>query len=370
MRVKTLLLSMAWLSIANGAEIPPGFPFQAAGENSTAAYTQQEGDIAGELETNQAPIQGENNPNGNLVQSNAVIPQPTVSQPQTEQPVEKSPEESEPEKPVLKHSQKKRPRILDKPLESTAAPEHKKNAHNIDVQSGIVIKPKRGKTENVVIARGKLNRIVTPYSDPKVLTVDSLETKIDGSVVYIATDSETPVSLFISDAESGNTTSMQLTPQVLLTPVEILIEGEQSRSLPGGDSDFGGPKLFRKDLPYISELKNIMQSLGKQQIPQGFTLEEVSEEIRSLSLCHDPNLTFWPEQVLSGHESEIIVLIAQNNGATATVFEEASCASDNTIAISAWPKLHLEPKDRTEVYILMRLPTGNSGDEARPSLLN
>ena len=113
-----------------------------------------------------------------------------------------------------------------------------------------------------------------------------------------------------------------------------------------------------------------MQSLGKQQIPQGFTLEEVSEEIRSLSLCHDPNLTFWPEQVLSGHESEIIVLIAQNNGATATVFEEASCASDNTIAISAWPKLHLEPKDRTEVYILMRLPTGNSGDEARPSLLN
>ena len=118
MRVKTLLLSMAWLSIANGAEIPPGFPFQAAGEDSTAAYTQQGVDIAGALETNQAPIQGENNPNGNLVQSNAVIPQPTVSQPQAEQPVEKAPEESEPEKPILKHSQKKRPRILDKPLEN------------------------------------------------------------------------------------------------------------------------------------------------------------------------------------------------------------------------------------------------------------
>ena len=120
------------------------------------------------------------------------------------------------------------------------------------MQSGILIKPKRGKTDNVVIARGKLNRIVTPYSDPKILTVDAVETKIDGSAVYIATDSESPVSLFISDSESGHTVSLQLTPKELLTPVEILIDGEQRQFLPGGDSDFGNSKLFRKDLPYIS----------------------------------------------------------------------------------------------------------------------
>jgi conjugal transfer pilus assembly protein TraK len=271
---------------------------------------------------------------------------------------------------MVKQREKKRPHLLNKPLENTSVTEHQKNAHDLDVQSGIVIMPKRGKTENVVIARGKLNRIVTPYSDPKVLTVDAVETKIDGSAVYIATDSESPVSLFISDAETGNTASLQLTPKALLTPVEIMIEGDQSKFLPGGDSDFDHAKMFRKDMPYISELKSILQSLGKQQIPQGFTLEDTTEKISSLNLCHDPNLTFWPGQIISGHGSEIIVMVAQNSGATATVFEETSCATENTIAVAAWPKLRLEPKDRTEVYILVRLPAGKSGEEARPSLLN
>ena len=374
MRIKLPLLSIAlftgWLSVANADDMPPGFPFQAVTEENPALSPPQSGVQAGTQEPTQMEINGAINPDVPQVQPNGLIPQPTVSLPETEPAVVKVSEELAPEKPMVKQREKKRPNLLNKPLESTATTEQQKNEHAMEVQSGIVIKPKRGKTENVVIARGKLNRIVTPYSDPKVLTVDAVETKIDGSAVYIATDSETPVSLFISDTESGQTTSLQLTPKALLTPVEILIEGWQSQFLPGGDSDFDHAKVFRKDLPYISELKSILQSLGKQQIPQGFTLEETTEKIRSLNLCHDPNLTFWPGQIISGHESQIIVMVAQNTGATATVFEEASCATENTIAVAAWPKLRLEPKDRTEVYILMRLPAGKSNEEARPSLLN
>ena len=153
-----------------------------------------------------------------------------------------------------------------------------KSKHSIWViQSGITIKPKPGRTESVVIAKGKLNRIVTPYADPKVLTVDNVETKIDGSVVYIATDSEMPVSLFVSDTESGSATSLQLLPRDMGMPVEIRIEQDPIRANGTEAASSRTDTFTRQDSPYVAEIKSIMQSMGKQQIPQGFTLEEVTD---------------------------------------------------------------------------------------------
>ena len=372
MRIKTILISMLWLSIAHGNEAPPGLPFQPAAEDPASATQHQGVEVVGGLGNTPASNQGANNPSDNRQPLDGVMrPQPENRQ-SSEQTEEPAVEQTGMERPTAKpkSKSKKRPKLLDKPLETPANTEAKKKGLNSDILSGIVIKPKPGKTESVVIARGKLNRIVTPYPDPKVLTVDAVETKVDGSIVYIATNSETPVSLFISDSDSGNAASLQLSPQPLLTAVEIRIDSDQGRSLPGGENDSGsGSKLFRQDSPYITEVKAIMQTLGKQQIPQGFTLEEVTEEIKSMTVCHDPKLTFWPGQALSGHDSRIIVFIAQNNSATATVFEEASCASDRTIAIAAWPKVRLEPGERTEVFILMRQPDGKNGEEIRPALL-
>ena len=366
MRITTLLISMMWLSLAHGNELPPGLPFQPVAEDSAPVAQHQGVEVVGGLGNTKPPSQDVNNAFDNQQQLNGVM----SAQPESQQPTGPTIEQVEPERPTVKPRSKRRPKLLDKALDSLAITDQKKKALNSNLPSGIVIKPKPGKTETVVIARGKLNRIVTPYADPKVLTVDAVETKVDGSVVYIATDTETPVSLFISDSDSGNAASLQLSPQSLLTPVEIRIDSDPGKSLPGGDSDFvSGSKLFRQDSAYITEIKAIMQTLGKQQIPPGFTLEAMNDEIRSMTVCHNPKLTFWPGQVLSGHDSKIIVFIAQNNSAATTVFEEAFCASDNIIAVAAWPKVRLEPGEKTEVYILMRLPEGKSGEEIRPALL-
>lgn len=278
----------------------------------------------------------------------------------------------------------KRPLLLDKNGDSLAKSKPKKkpktNINNESIekskelvsipQSSNTIRPKPGKAESVVIAKGKLNRIVTPYTDPKVLTVDNVETKVDGSVVYVATDSEEPISLFISDGESGgiNATSLQLIPRDMSVAVEIKIEGDNSKAA----SDMGSTRsgaMFRNDTPYIADIKSIMQNMGKQQIPQGFTLEEVTDEIRYMTICHNPNLTFTAGQLLSGHDSRIIVMIAQNKGLVPSMFEESSCAGENIMAVSAWPKVRLEVGEKTEVYILMRLPEGKVGEEVRPALL-
>ncbi len=74
--------------------------------------------------------------------------------------------------------------------------------------------------------------------------------------------------------------------------------------------------------------------------------------------------------MLSGHDSIIVVMIAENNGSATNVFEEAYCATEDVMAVAAWPKVRLAPGEKTEVYLLMRLPQGRSGEEIRPALLN
>ena len=372
MRLKTMLISMAWVSSALANDLPPDLPFQAMDGTSLTPYQENgTGDFGvggpGQAPINPEEIIGHQTPNRQVEQQASDQQEPDQSQ-------QSAPEVTQSQERVPKSKPRKRPKVLDKAPEVTKVESKEKNKKkdkeiDLGLQSGITIKPKPGRTESVVIAKGKLNRIVTPYADPKVLTVDNVETKIDGSAVYIATDSETPVSMFISDAETGNAASLQLAPQELITPVEIRIEADPAKATQNDVGSSNNDKVFRQDTPYIMEVKVIMQNLGRQQIPQGFTLEEVTDELRSITICHDANLTFWPGQLLSGHDSRIVVVIAQNNGTSTAIFEEAFCAGENTMAVAAWPKVRLEPGEKTEVYILMRLPEGKSGEEIRPALL-
>ncbi|NEV65473.1 hypothetical protein G3446_27290, partial [Thiorhodococcus minor] len=50
------------------------------------------------------------------------------------------------------------------------------------------------------IAVDHLNRILTPFPSPQVRTVSDASTSVDGSAIYVATASEGPVTLFVSDA--------------------------------------------------------------------------------------------------------------------------------------------------------------------------
>ncbi|MBS3955636.1 MAG: type-F conjugative transfer system secretin TraK [Methylomicrobium sp.] len=377
MKFKLMINSMMIIAFTsayanNDTPPPPELPFEAADGSSLTSYQNGEAGDLGAYDNDKTQVivdpvaqqaTGQISPTMHFQPRPGALDQPLLQDQQTPVPQEE---------PKPSPKPKKRPKVLDKAPEKTQenAVEELRNSKGLDLglQSGITIKPKPGRTENVIIAKGKLNRIVTPYAEPKVLTVDNVETKVDGSAIYIASDSDSPVSMFISDSESGNAASLQLSPQELVMPVEIRIEAD-----PKANANEAGAsrndRLFRQDSPYITEVKAIMQNLSKQQIPQGFTLEDLTDELRAMTFCHDPGLTYWPGQLLSGHDSRIIVLIAQNNGLVATTFEESFCASENTMAVAAWPKVRLEPGEKTEIYLLLRLPEGKSGEEIRPALL-
>lgn len=367
-----IIFTFLWVS-ASFADTPPDIPFQTVDDeirvgSDIVIPSQNSGDSV-----NINPTVNNQNKNSN---NNSQINNRIVTNDQDKQANIQDEVETKLEPKYTNQELKKRPTLLKSEPDPAVKLSSKKPIDNdkpnsdAGFQAGVTIKPTRGKTEIVNIAIGKLNRIVTPYANPKAMTVDDAETKIDGSVVYVATDSNIPISMFISDAETSgaNAISLQLVPKDLSTSAEIIIEGNLS-TVAQSEADPSQSSLFRHNSPYISDIKTIMQNMGKQKIPQGFTLGEVTADMRSRSICQNAGLTFTAGQLLSGHDSMIIVLVAQNKGSTAHVFEETFCAGENVMAVAAWPKIRLAPGDKTEIFILMRIPEGKAGEENRPALI-
>jgi conjugal transfer pilus assembly protein TraK len=228
-----------------------------------------------------------------------------------------------------------------------------------------VIKAKPGVTYSVTIARSVLNRITTPFEEPKSLTTESIESSVEGSSVYVATQSETPVSLFIQDSDSQKAISLRLVPVDAAEAADIRIEmdGEspQTAKLPKGEN---------VGHPYVDELKSVMRSLALGKIPQGYSLDETPKQEGRTETCSQPNIGFALGQRLAGASMDILVMRAENTGDFAKVFDETACVSASVLAVAAWPKIRLEPHEKTEVYVAVRMEPAASAEQNRPLLIN
>lgn len=59
-----------------------------------------------------------------------------------------------------------------------------------------------GVNELAPIALGHLNRIITPFDGLRIRTTSDAQTQIVDNVVYLATDNDTPVALYITPADA------------------------------------------------------------------------------------------------------------------------------------------------------------------------
>ena len=232
---------------------------------------------------------------------------------------------------------------------------------------GTRIKAKPGRTYSVTIAKNALNRITTPFDEPKTLTTDPIEASVEGSSVYVATSSETPVSLFIQDGDSKDAVSLRLVPVDAIGPVEIGVEMDRD-SVPGGKPPNSRPGSA--DHPYIDELKSVMRSLALGKIPQGYNLDASPHQESRAELCAQPDIVFGLGQKLNGTAVTILVMKAENKGASPRLLDETACVSQDVLAVAAWPKIRLEPHEKTEVYVAVRMDDPMSTEENRPSLID
>lgn len=218
------------------------------------------------------------------------------------------------------------------------------------------------------IAIDHLNRILTPFPTPQVRTVSDASTSVDGSALYVATASETPVTLFVSDASDPNhALSLTLAPR-RIPPREIRLVLTDPLPDPSPLATPSTPPGAAAP-DYVTALTEAMRALAREEIPAGYGLRQARRA--ETVTCVQLGLETRRGQVLEGGDLWLVTALARNTSDAALEIEERACHADldgDTVAVGAWPRVWLAPGEQVELYLAVRRPTPEERRPTRPSL--
>lgn len=226
-----------------------------------------------------------------------------------------------------------------------------------------------GRTEMVQVARNHLNRFVTPFANPEVQSsAQATSTKVEGSVVYVATASLEPVGLFIVDGDNpANAFSMTLMPREI-PPVSMTLNLESYAAAPAKSTTSGAAGAGGESM-HVEELRETFRALASGEIPSGYGMRQVTGFNPNMPECVMPGLRAQPAQEITGANVVVIVSKLTNASGAPQVVDESRCASDRVLAVAAWPRVELLPGQSTELYIAVRRAAPKPAN-ARPSVLS
>ena len=236
-----------------------------------------------------------------------------------------------------------------------------------------------GVNQIIPVAIGHPNRIVTPFGNPEVVSTslsggqkegECGEVCIKDNVVYVATDKEHPVTMFIT--EKGSETqalSLTMVPRKI-PPREVFLKMD-GQSIAGGLYSSPKAEKWEKSQPYVETIRTVFRKLALGEIPQGYTMTEVPDTVAP-PVCDQPGIeaSFREGQMVIGHSLSVFVGVAENVSGNAIEFQEATCGDWDVAAVTTWPHKVLEPGQKTEVYIARKEIKGKAPSSKRPSLLS
>lgn len=235
-----------------------------------------------------------------------------------------------------------------------------------------------GTTVLIEIAIGHLNRIVTPFVSPVVHTVSSASTQVDGGIVYVATDSEEPVALYVSDGQ-GSTTALSLTLAPRYVPpreIRLSVPGYSRKGSSGVAAPVGatiaplalanaawGPSDNEGSAPYVAGIVELLRAMAQGRTPPGY---QVTKGAGVAKVRCAQALKVRKTQLTEGPASSVVAAAVRNGSDRSFTIDQYACDIDNRIiaAVAAWPRKVLAPGEETEVFLVlaqgerMRDPSG------------
>lgn len=225
-----------------------------------------------------------------------------------------------------------------------------------------------GVNQLATISRGHPNRVVTPFTNPEIRTTASgAEISTADSVVYVATDQEGPVTLYISErGQPRLAASLTLVPQPI-PPQEIVFNftDEVAR-----DFKIANPRAedWETRQPYVDTIVDLFRTLATQDLPSGYSLRKPhgSDVITCFGGQH---VAFELGQVVEGHNIEVQILRATNVSDVTVEVIGHQCSGEAVMAAAEWPHSILSPGQSTEMYVAKHRLERITPEIRRPSLI-
>lgn len=266
------------------------------------------------------------------------------------------------------------------PAAHTVSPSAGSEAASPGINQATVITVKRGVNELIPVSLGFVNRIVTPFARPEVVSssltgsAESCEEFcIRGNVVYVSPRETLPLGMFITEkGRPERSLSLTLLPR-RIPPREIFFrfpDGEDRSGLVSAPEENRERRENAGD--YVTEIKSLLTEAALNRIPQGYELRDTAADMR-LPSCAQRGLTFSftsPGQRLTGRRFALYIGVVRNTTRRDIEFDESSCSGNDVAAVAAWPEILLPPGGKSEIFVVRRLyPDGTGAGSFRPNLL-
>ncbi|EKD3994703.1 type-F conjugative transfer system secretin TraK [Salmonella enterica] len=237
---------------------------------------------------------------------------------------------------------------------------------------------KPGVSQIIPIAVGHPNRIVTPFSNPEIVSTSLTgatdngqcgEVCIKENVVYVATDKQYPVTMFITEKGSeAQALSLTMVPR-RIPPREVFLKLDGGVGITGAFANTKA-ETWEQSQPYVETIRSVFRKIALGEVPQGYTLNRIPAGAAVPSCAHPGvKVDFSKGQYMMGHHLNVFIGVALNVSDQPIEFKEALCGSWDVAAVTTWPLNVLEPGQKTEIYVAKKQKRGLAPTSKRPSLL-
>ena len=237
-----------------------------------------------------------------------------------------------------------------------------------------------GETKALVVSAGNVNRIVTPFAQPDIVTTAPDQFTIRQNVVYAAPAAPAPgqqpepLTLYLTEKGDESTAiSLILLPrlQVASREFRLVLAGGQGGGIARPTASSRKAAAWEQDQPYPALLAELMARLAAGSVPQGYDLGP--PDPAAAPRCAAPaslRIDFGHGQLLTGGQLEAWVGTVVNTGvATAELAETACALATEVAAVAVWPSPRLAPGEVAEIYVVRRLLPPAERTQKRPSLI-
>lgn len=254
---------------------------------------------------------------------------------------------------------------------------HKVTATPALAEGIITVAP--GETKALVVSAGNVNRIVTPFAQPDIVTTAPDQFTIRQNVVYAAPAAPAPgqqpepLTLYLTEKGDESTAiSLILLPRLQVASREfrlVLAGGSGGTARPAASSRKAA--AWEQDQPYPALMAELMARLAAGSVPQGYDLGP--PDPAAAPRCAAPaalRIDFGHGQLLTGGQLEAWVGTVANTGTSTAELAETACAlTTDVAAVAVWPSPRLAPGELAELYVVRRLLSPAERTQPRPSLI-
>jgi conjugal transfer pilus assembly protein TraK len=225
------------------------------------------------------------------------------------------------------------------------------NLPGLGVSPGVIadnkiksVKVGSDRNELVYVSLTQLNKIATPFADPKIVDSTGATLKAVGQDLFIQPANDKPLTVYITDGGVGQSIGITLVPVANLPAQSIVIEPDASttKNVPSQPAQ---DELVPSD--YVGRLTSHIKQLALGKTPTGFVKSKLTKAIAS-----SPQLVYETQNKFVGSTYDIFSYKLVSVSESPIELSEETFYTPSVRAVAFYPLAMLQKGEATMVYVI------------------